>query len=161
MEKEWCREHITERNNWFVTQSGKKIEIQSDWKFCPVCGAPRPSEPKKEYYWQELKERWARRGYKSLPSDEVFQEMANLVPSEDFIKTMPEPKKGLVEKLSIVFHQDFQYLTKSPYQERGELLAKEAISHVLGVVESIDSFPSGHQYFKSELIKKLKEEGEG
>lgn len=42
----WCKEHITEMNNWFVTQSGKKIEIQSDWKFCPICGTPRP-EPRK------------------------------------------------------------------------------------------------------------------
>lgn len=44
--KEWCREHITERNNWFVTQSGKKIEIQDDWKFCPICGTPRPEKEK-------------------------------------------------------------------------------------------------------------------
>lgn len=45
-EKTWCKEHITERNNWFVTKSGKKIEIQDDWQFCPVCAAPRPL-PKK------------------------------------------------------------------------------------------------------------------
>lgn len=44
--KRWCEEHITERNNWFVTQSGKQIEIQDDWKFCPVCGAKRPEKPR-------------------------------------------------------------------------------------------------------------------
>lgn len=46
MNKEWCKEHITTMNNWFVTKSGKRIEIQDDWNFCPICGTPRP-EPKK------------------------------------------------------------------------------------------------------------------
>ena len=125
--KEWCREHITERNNWFVTQSGKKIEIQDDWKFCPVCGTPRPSEPKK--LWEKL--------------------------YDAYYSTTPE------------CHRKFLHLAKEDH----ERVAQAAISHFLGVVESLpfhfydfedtDKIKRIHVISKSELMKKLKEEGEG
>jgi len=43
---EWC-EHIKILGNKYVIFNVKSIWEGIDFNFCPVCGIPRPSEPKK------------------------------------------------------------------------------------------------------------------
>ena len=89
-----------------------ETRVEKDWKQCPICSAPRPSEPKKLY---EIVSESGSKGYASA-------------------------------------------------EQRCKAIASAVTDHVLGVVESIKPHQQTYMScddFKSSLIKKLKEEGEG
>lgn len=54
-------------------------------------------------------------------------------------------------------HLKHYYIGPSGEGNGWEHIAKAAKEWFVELVESIDSFPSGHQYFKSELLKRIQE----
>lgn len=166
--KEWC-EHVRSRythpGQYFVFNEpqGQATLVTDLWKTCPICGTPRPSEPKfiPSAKLDENNDLIVYGKNKAWKFDgEAFRRIVNDA------SPCSEPKKGLAEKLRDCMLQSPSFMESERYQ----IQAKTAISHVLGVVESIPTFykdgiASGTCLtagsFKCLLINKLKEEGEG
>lgn len=118
VEKEfWCKEHITERGNWFVTQSGKKIEIHDDWRFCPVCGKERPAPAKKKTLAEVLRDAYVNNHKQSAftPGDWIWDTVANAALSYFREMVQGQEAKG-------IFHQS----DDKRFIDRDELLRKLA-----------------------------------
>jgi len=157
----WC-EHIYRgysEQKWIYTgrsMSGKTLF--EDETNCAYCGAKRPEKPKAEYYWQELKELWKKRAYKTLPNDEVFMEIANLIDSGRAVKAIMESEKPktLAEKLEatkLCFANGWLTI------ESSKRLAEVAREHFRGILDSLNGqMMTSIQDYYDKIVSKLAED---
>lgn len=92
--------------------------------------------------------------------EKIWHLMSRVEALERITARPSEPKKrSLAQVIQWIYSDAEARGADIPFKE----MAQGAISHVLGVVESLPTMKDmGVEYYsKSELIKKLKEEGEG
>lgn len=45
MKEKWCQHIIQHLGFWWLVWKENNLEPNEDWKFCPICGEPRPNCP--------------------------------------------------------------------------------------------------------------------